>query len=241
MFVDPAFGSAYPKEGEEIHGLAYAVNKEDFDKCNKMEGGDGFYNRHMVTLHLYDGRKVEGQIYSKKNVTEEGTPSKRYLNLIINGAKEAGLDAAYIEKVKAHPIYTTPPEVLEQRKLIPKPEELPQIGFAELKENEHKDNRVHVCILGYIFKLPKEKIMMTSHIGRDITARQLRHYRGEATDPEDEINGYGRPPYPDVDSLTEDEREYLWQWVDHYLQSDCKGDISCIVGFIAEWDQKIKL
>ena len=56
MFVDPSFASAYPKEGEEIHGLAYAVNKEDFDKCNKMEGGDGFYNRHMVTLHLYDGR-----------------------------------------------------------------------------------------------------------------------------------------------------------------------------------------
>ena len=111
-FVDPSFASAFQKEGEEIHGLAYAVNKADFDKCNAMEGGDNVYDRYIVTLHLYDGRKVGGQIYSRKKIAEEGTPSKRYLNLIIDGATEAGLDAAYIEKVKAHPIYTTPPELL---------------------------------------------------------------------------------------------------------------------------------
>ena len=53
--VEPAFASAWPKKGEEIQGLAYAVSKEDLDKCNQMEKG---YGTTMTTLHLYDGRNV---------------------------------------------------------------------------------------------------------------------------------------------------------------------------------------
>ena len=65
-----------------------------------MEGGDRFYVREIVTLNLYDGRKVEGQIYTRKELKELGTPSKRYLSLIINGAKEANLDPEYIKKIE---------------------------------------------------------------------------------------------------------------------------------------------
>ena len=56
----------------------------------------------MTTLHLYDGRKVEGQIYTRpvEKLENLGLPSKRYLNLIINGAKEAGLDAEYVKKCR---------------------------------------------------------------------------------------------------------------------------------------------
>ena len=80
--------------------------------------------------------------------------------------------------------------------------------------------------------------MMKDHIGRDITARQIRYLKGEPTDPDDETNDRGRPPYPDVDKLPEEEREQCWRWLDHYLNGDCKGDVSCVVGFLAEWDQK---
>ena len=238
-YVDPSFASAYRKEGEEIHGLAYAVNKGHFDKCNALEGGGRVYDQVIVTLHLYDGRKVEGQIYTRKELKEEGTPSRRYLNLIIEGAKEANLDAAYVKKVSEHPVYVTPQELLDKRALLPKPESLPKMGYEELKASARKDNRVHICILGYIFKLPKEDIMMKNHIGRDITNRQIRYWNNEPTDPDDDTNDLGRPPYPDVDKLSEGEREYCWQWLDHYLHGDCKGDLRCVVAFLAEWDHKL--
>ena len=73
------------------------------DRCNKLEGGGRFYTAVMTTLHLYDGRKVEGQIYTRSidKLENLGLPSKRYLHLIINGAKEAGLDAEYVKKLEA--------------------------------------------------------------------------------------------------------------------------------------------
>ena len=73
------------------------------DRCNELEGGGKFYKAVMTNLELYDGRVVQGQIYTrdKEKLDNLGLPSKRYLNLIINGAKEAGLNAEYVAKLEA--------------------------------------------------------------------------------------------------------------------------------------------
>ena len=73
------------------------------DRCNELEGGGRFYKAVMTNLELYDGRVVQGQIYTrdKEKLDNLGLPSKRYLNLIINGAKEAGLNAEYVAKLEA--------------------------------------------------------------------------------------------------------------------------------------------
>ena len=60
--VEPAFASAFKKEGTEIHGLAFQISAEDKARCDKMEP----YERFIVPLQLYDGRTVDGQIYSHK-------------------------------------------------------------------------------------------------------------------------------------------------------------------------------
>ena len=102
-YVDPGFSAAFEQEGAEIHGLAFATSRADMDRINELEGGDRFYTAKMCTLHLYDGRVVEGQIYTRpvEKLQTLALPSKRYLNLIINGAKEAGLDAEYVKKLEA--------------------------------------------------------------------------------------------------------------------------------------------
>ena len=101
----------------------------------------------------------------------EGLPSKRYLNLIIEGAREANLDAAYIEKLVNHPIYTTPQDILDKRNLFPAPETLPKISYTDLKAMEYVDDKGHLSIFGYVLRVPKDKIMFKVHAGRDITAR----------------------------------------------------------------------
>ena len=94
-------------EGAEVHGLAFATSQADMDRCNELEGGGKFYTAVMTDLHLYDGRIVQGQIYTNdiKKLDNIGLPSKRYLNLIINGAKEAGLNAEYVAKLEAQEYY----------------------------------------------------------------------------------------------------------------------------------------
>ena len=53
IYVEPAFACAYPKQGEEIHGLAFATSRADKDGLNKKEF---IYKIATVTLHFYDGR-----------------------------------------------------------------------------------------------------------------------------------------------------------------------------------------
>ena len=64
-YVDPGFSAAFEQEGAEIHGLAFATSRADMDRINELEGGGRFYTAKMCTLHLYDGRVVEGQIYTR--------------------------------------------------------------------------------------------------------------------------------------------------------------------------------
>ena len=126
---------------------------------------------------------------------EEGLPSKRYLGLIIGGAREAGLDAGYIENLTKHPTYKATDDLIEKRKLLPARDTLPKISFTELKAMEYSNGRTHLAVLGYVISIPREKIMMTSHVGRDITNRQWRYLKNQAT--EGEGDDLGRPPYPD--------------------------------------------
>ena len=97
-----------------------------------------------------------------------------------------------------------------------------------------KDGKTHMAVLGYVFSIPKETINFKAHIGKDITGRLLTMLRNQSTDAE-----IGEPPYPDEAKMSEYERDYCWNALDHYFNFHCESDPSCVVGYIAEWDQKI--
>ena len=160
------------------------------------------YETEMVTLELYDGRKVEGQIYTLKEKKEDNVPSKRYLNLILTGAREAELDAAYIERLSQHPTYTPSQEIIDKCAQVPAPDNLPKISVQQLRElgdvDVKEENKgKHTAILGYVFKTPglESVRMMPKHVGNDITMRNLNWLRGNDTE---KLDTFGKPPYPDV-------------------------------------------
>ena len=95
-YVEPAMASASPKQGCEIHGVAYATSKEDCAKIDKMEDVGNTHVVNHVTIDLYDGRQVRGQVYTAKNPIPPSKPSVRYVNVLVKGATDVGLDAAYI-------------------------------------------------------------------------------------------------------------------------------------------------
>ena len=49
-YVEPAMASASPKVGQEIHGLGYAVSREDADKIDKIEAVPIMHVVNQVTI-----------------------------------------------------------------------------------------------------------------------------------------------------------------------------------------------
>ena len=57
---------------------------------------------------------------------------------------------------------------------------------------------------------------MGRHEARDITARMSRQWKGQSLDTNDDG---GRMPLEEaVADMPHDQVEYVWQWLDHYLQ-----------------------
>lgn len=245
--VEPAFANvSKASEGDEVHGVAIKISEEDMKALDAQERA---YHKVEVTVEGYSGRKIENcSMYINTTANflppEKQNPSSRYLNLLIKGALEADLNEAYIDKLKATKTYTADEETRAIRAKLPLPESLRLYTVEELfstkseslgtqtdkgigKSGEH----AYVAVLGYVIKMPRNKCSFTSHLGRDLTARSLRHFRGEPLDKDDDM---GRPPYPNLEKNKPEEVEYLYNWLDHYLE---KGEV---VGYVTEYLEQLK-
>ena len=243
--VEPAFANAIKaSENDEIHGVAIKISEEDMAALDAQERA---YDKIAVTVEGYSGRKIENcSMYTNTKANflplERQTPSSRYLNLLIRGALEADLNQGYIEKLRATKTYVANDETKAIRKALPQPESLQPFTVEQLfatkseslgtqtdtgmKSGEH----AYVAVLGYVIKMPRNKCFFSSHLGRDLSARSLRHFRGEPLDKNDDM---GRPPYPILDKIKPEEVEYLYNWLDHYLE---KGEV---IGFVTEYLEQL--
>lgn len=245
--VEPTFANATKASEDEIHGVAIKISEEDMATLDAQEYYPILYNKVTVTVEGYSGRKIENcSMYTntKENLLplEKQCTSSRYLNLLIRGAFEANLKEEYIEKLKTTKTYVADDETKAIRKALPPHASLQPFSVEKLlstkseslgiqtetgmKSGEH----AFVAILGYVIKMPRDKCPFSSHLGRDLSSRSLRHFRGEPTDKDDDM---GRPPYPVLDNIKPEEVEYLYNWLDHYLE---KGEV---VGFVTEYLEQI--
>ena len=156
-------------------------------------------------------------------------PSSRYLGVLCKAARQAGLEPAYIEKLAAHPVYCSRdhPEVVEAREGRERARAgLREVGREELLE--HKEGEPWVSCLGFVLSVPNMMTYFNKHKGRDITSRVLMQVHGIGLDANDDG---GAPPYPLVASMTEEELEYVTNWLDYYQV----GEGGALVGFHKEF------
>jgi len=232
-FTEPAFANIVPGDAtwDSVHGSICLLSKSD---CEVLDNQERAYQNKIVTVQVYDGRELEVEAYVGKETASPAHifPSKRYLNLIIDGAKEVGLEQDYIDILCSLPSYTPSPKVLRARKAIPRFEDLPKMTIAELAERKEESEAGPPLssILGYIFN---SRIMFKFYYGRDTTFRRLLHYRGISMDLNDDG---GKSPFPVQADLSEDELEYLWQSIDEYLS---KGSIVAVLK--EYWDDQNKV
>ena len=199
-FVEPGFGGLCRQEDEEVHGVAFKMDQESMARLDDKEAET--YTKETVKLTAYDGRELEGYVYMSPS-TEEWLPSKRYLGVLCKGARQAGLDPAYIEKLASLPVYRAEeqPQVVAARKAREDARGgLRQVSWAELQE--HKIEDPWVSCLGFVIRpdpgtSEPEWLTKMGHSGRDFTTKWLLGLHGITTDKDG-----GAPPYPLIDKLT---------------------------------------
>ena len=95
-----------PAAGKKALGILYNVPLDEIEKLDIVEGvPTGIYYRETVTVVDEDGNEYRAETYRTTNPKGPFTPTKRYLGLMIKGAKEHGLDPDYIKELET--LYAT--------------------------------------------------------------------------------------------------------------------------------------
>lgn len=104
--ADPAMASIRRDAAGEVHGLLLHLCPRQFAALVASEGGDRFYAREQVEVITYDGHAVIAEVFVAapgRRLRRERTPSRRYLDLIREGARLSALRPEYCAYLEALP------------------------------------------------------------------------------------------------------------------------------------------
>jgi hypothetical protein len=90
-----------PAPGKSAQGVIYDITEDDLLKLDKVEGvQQGIYFRHKILVLDELGKIVEAETYRTTEPKGPFKPRKRYLRLMLKGAKQHSLDPDYIKKLE---------------------------------------------------------------------------------------------------------------------------------------------
>ncbi len=114
--IEPAFASITRAAGETVHGVLMRLERADFDRIDATEGPAyalleidvaGRKSGAVTAIAFQSTRPVQGYL-----------PSRRYLRILCDGAREHGLPGEYIRALEAQPSVHVPGAALFTRGLV---------------------------------------------------------------------------------------------------------------------------
>mmetsp|Transcript_44878 Transcript_44878/g.143774 ORF Transcript_44878/g.143774 Transcript_44878/m.143774 type:complete len:306 (+) Transcript_44878:59-976(+) len=235
--VEPSFATLKRDPEGVVHGVSTLLSMADKESLDKQEGA---YALEICMASDYGtGEELSVEVYVPKKPLAldfpEGCCSVRYRDILVRGAQENDLDAAWIDKLLALPTYTPSAETLARRAALPSPSELPQMSIEELRLHDGKSEAhpTYTSSCGYIFEhAPMFAVMR----GRDVTHRNVLHIR--AMNLEEHDDG-GRSPFPRLSKLSPTELEYSLQYLDRFI-SKGGSPIAVVREFWEEQDVELE-
>jgi len=106
-YLEPCFANLRADRHDEVHGVLWKISTDDFARLDLQEGGGDAYDRLIVRVET-DSERLSARTYITQQVVEGLRPSRRYRDLLVEGAMEAGLDAAYVSTLSQSPVYDVP-------------------------------------------------------------------------------------------------------------------------------------
>ena len=94
-----------PRPGDHVWGALYELTHGEVEWLDRTEGVDkGFYRRLAIEVVTPDDARIAAFTYCSEHSRPERKPSQRYLGLLLAGARELGLPAAYVDRLLALPL-----------------------------------------------------------------------------------------------------------------------------------------
>lgn len=88
--------------GQMVHGVLFEVPEKEMILLDDMDGVyKGQYFRKTFLILGEDGKTYPADLYKVIDPLGPFTPSKGYVEIMLNGAKEQNLDPEYIKKIQA--------------------------------------------------------------------------------------------------------------------------------------------
>ena len=99
--VEPAFATVIEAPGVKAWGVLHRIPEDDLARIDATESGAyRRIEREVITLR---GERVRAHLYEVPVPDVERPPSRRYLALLLEGAREHGLPPEHIAWLAAHP------------------------------------------------------------------------------------------------------------------------------------------
>ena len=91
-----------PALAKLVRGVLYELNDDELLHLDFIEGvPDGIYYRQTIYVLDESSKAVKAATYRTMNPKGPFKPTKRYLGLMIAGAKEHGLEPDYVKELEA--------------------------------------------------------------------------------------------------------------------------------------------
>ena len=100
-FLEPSFANIKPSKGAVVEGVIHKIDEQDLQKIVNTEGED--YQLVKLSVYIEGKKKTAMTLIYMTEETKDIPPSKRYLKILINAAKENNLSTAYIESLEKRP------------------------------------------------------------------------------------------------------------------------------------------
>ena len=90
-----------PAPGKVARGVVYEVSPEDLQHLDTIEGvPQGIYYRQRIMVVDEGGNLLEAETYRTTEPKGPFKTTRRYLGLMLKGAKEHGLDPRYVRELE---------------------------------------------------------------------------------------------------------------------------------------------
>jgi gamma-glutamylcyclotransferase (GGCT)/AIG2-like uncharacterized protein YtfP len=91
---------------DEVHGMLHLCEDDALSKLDAAEAFGYGYDRVEVAVQTLHARhRAVAYIGMPSFLDDSCLPSRRYLNILCNGAQRAGLNAAYLAALRRHPVH----------------------------------------------------------------------------------------------------------------------------------------
>lgn len=105
-WVEPAFASIVRQPEHDVYGVLYRLTQDQLERVDSYEGLA--YSFIEVEVEGEMSGTTRSRTYQSKWPTPGLRPSRRYLRLLCEGARENHLPPSYLQELAAHPSVYVP-------------------------------------------------------------------------------------------------------------------------------------